>query len=161
MVRSSLKSRLKVCKNVVLDYHCCWLFILLFSMFLKKTLLGLWFSLCFFYPSFLLAQTFQDWFGINEQNVSDVKVPWSGENQQENILDVVKKVINYILGLLALITLILLIWWWLQMLFAAESDDGYKKWFTILKNAAIALAFIALSWLIVSFIFYFLDVVTQ
>ncbi len=98
--------------------------------------------------------------GVWSLGSDTIDVPQSAQDADEKILDGVKKVINYILGLLALITLILLIWWWLQMLFAAESDDGYKKWFTILKNAAIALAFIAFSWLLVSLIFYVLDIVT-
>jgi len=39
-----------------------------------------------------------------------IDVPQSAQDADEKILDGVKKVINYILGLLALITLILLIW---------------------------------------------------
>jgi len=98
--------------------------------------------------------------GVGSLGTDTIDVPQSAQDADEKILDGVKKVINYILWLLALITLILLIRGWLQMLFAAESDDGYKKWFTILKNAAIALAFIAFSWLLVSLIFYVLDLVT-
>jgi len=101
------------------------------------------------------------WSDIGTLGNETISVPQSeNTNVWWTILDAIKKVINYVLWLLALITLIFLIVWWLQMLFNATDDAWYKKWFTILKNAAIALAFIAFSWLLVSFIFFVLDLVT-
>ena len=92
----------------------------------------------------------------------EVNFPQKGAaGVDERIIDAVKWAINYVLWLLALITLILLIYGWLQMLFNATDDAWYKKWFTILKNAAIALAFIAFSWLLVSLIFYALNYATS
>jgi len=121
-------------------------------------------SLSFVFLSFsvwsVFAGDFKEGFDVNEENVEDIQVPTSGEDPGGSLLDTVKKIINYVLWLLALITLILLIYGGLQMLFSATDDAGYKKWLTILKNAAIWLAFIAFSWLIVSFIFFVLDLVT-
>lgn len=72
----------------------------------------------------------------------------------EWLLDSVKRFINYALWLLALLSLIIIIYWWFQMVTAAGNEDQYKKWFTILRQAAVWLAFIALSWIIVRFIFF-------
>jgi hypothetical protein len=77
--------------------------------------------------------------------------PWTGP---EWLLDSVKRFINYALWLLALLSLIILIYGWFQMVTAAGNQDQYKKWFTILRQAAVWLAFIALSWIIVRFIFF-------
>lgn len=89
-----------------------------------------------------------------------VNVGDTATGQQERLLDVVKRFINYVLGLLAFIALVILLYGWFTMITAAGSDDGYKKWFTILKNAALWLAFIAVAWLVVSLIFFVLGLVT-
>jgi hypothetical protein len=47
-----------------------------------------------------------------------------------------------------------------QMVTAGGDSEWYQKGFTILKNAAIGLAFIALSWLIVTLIFYVLNLIS-
>ncbi len=77
------------------------------------------------------------------------------------LIDTIKKVINWALGLLALIALILVLRGGFQMLFAAGDDGKFKKWRTILRQAAIALAFIGLSWLMVSLIFYVIGIITE
>jgi type VI protein secretion system component VasK len=43
------------------------------------------------------------------------------------------------------------------MLTASGDEGKYKKWFTILKQAAIALAVIWLSWLFVTMILYLIN----
>lgn len=79
----------------------------------------------------------------------------------ESILDVVKTFINYALGLLALIALGVLLYGGFQMVTAAGDDGRYKAGFTILKQAAIGLAFIALAWIVVRFIFFVIGFVVQ
>lgn len=65
-------------------------------------------------------------------------------------LTIVQIAVNRILGMLAFITLIYLIYNWF-LIFSAWSDeknvDKGKKW---IKNAIIAIAWIALAWLIIS-----------
>jgi uncharacterized membrane protein YhdT len=80
-------------------------------------------------------------------------LPWAWTS----LITTVNNVINYALWLLALITLVILIFGGFTMLFSFNDDAGYKKWFTILKNAAIALVFIGLSWILVRFIFFVID----
>ncbi len=72
--------------------------------------------------------------------------------QDAGLLDVVKNMINWALGILGLIALIMLLWWGFQMVTAAGNEEKYKKWFTILKQAGIWLVLIWLSWFIVSII---------
>lgn len=113
------------------------------------------------FVSIWYAGDIQQWFGLNEGNVKDVQVPKAGENADEKLIDGIKDIVNYVLWLLALVTLILLIYGWVLMLLSATDDGWYKKWFTILKNASIGLAFIAFSWLMVSFIYFILSEATK
>lgn len=73
------------------------------------------------------------------------------------LITVIKSFINWTLWMLALITLVILLWGGFQMVTAAGDDAKYKKWFTILKQAGVWLAFIALSWLVVSLIFFIIN----
>lgn len=70
------------------------------------------------------------------------------------LLGTVKNVINRVLGLLALIALIILIYQGLIMLINAKDSKKIEEWYTTVKNVAIALVFIWVSWLVVSFIFW-------
>ena len=69
------------------------------------------------------------------------------------LLDAIRKAINRALWLLALIALIILIIAWFNMLINAKDDKKVEEWYKIVKNIAIALVFIGISWLLVSFIF--------
>ena len=71
----------------------------------------------------------------------------------EELLNIIKRVINRILWLLSLLALILCLRWWFQMLTAWWDDGKVKKWFKVLKNAAIWLAVIWFSRIAVSFVF--------
>ena len=94
------------------------------------------------------------WGGIKAGGVG---VAWVNEDwglKNDSIIDSVKTFVNRVLGLLALITLLLLLRGWFQMVTAAWDDGKYKEWFKILKQAAFGLAFIWLTWLMVSLMFY-------
>ncbi len=80
--------------------------------------------------------------------------------QNDSLITTIKSFVNWVLTILALIALIVLLWGGFQMLTAAGDDGKYKKGFTILKQAAIGLAFIALAWLMVSLIFWLLGLIT-
>ena len=81
----------------------------------------------------------------------------SSSTGDAKLIDVIKSFINWTLWMLALITLVILLWGGFQMVTAAGDDAKYKKWFTILKQAGMWLAFIALSWLVVSLIFFVIN----
>ena len=105
--------------------------------------------------SFVSADT-EYKFWINPQNAMDIKgiagtdKPVDQKNQLETVI---KNAINWVLWILSLIVFILLLWWGFQMVTANWDDKKFSAGMTILKQAAIWLGFIAVSWLLVSMIF--------
>ncbi len=99
-------------------------------------------------------------FWADERTDINPDVPGSWEDQQENFLNVVQWGINWVLWILAFISLIILLWWGFQMVTAAGNEDRYGKWFTILKQAGIWLVLIWVAWFIVSIIFAVIGVAT-
>jgi len=94
-------------------------------------------------------------FSDNLQNGTNINVSWAESWAWTWFIDFVQKAVNWILGILWLITVVILIWWGFQMVTAAGDETKYKKGFTIVKQAAIGLILIGVSWLIVSLIFAF------
>ena len=92
------------------------------------------------------------------QGVSGIGVSWTdgtdGDASSSNLLDTITNAVNWILGMLALIALIICLWGGFQMVTAAGDDGKYKKGMGILKQAAIGLVIIGVSWLFVSLIFW-------
>ncbi len=72
---------------------------------------------------------------------------------QNKVMQVVKNIINYVLGMLALVALVYLLYHGFMMVTAAGDDAQYKKGMAGIKYAAIAIAGIGASWLVVSWIF--------
>jgi len=70
-----------------------------------------------------------------------------------SLLDVVKSFINRVLWLLSLIALGMALFGGFKMVTAAGDDGKYKEGFKVLKQAAIGLVVVGLSWIIVSTIF--------
>jgi hypothetical protein len=95
-------------------------------------------------------------FGTTPDALKWIGVSWAsqGTTNGGGLLDVVKNFVNWVLGLLSLIALIVLLYGGFNMVTAAGDDAKYKKGFKILQQAAIGLAVVGLSWIIVSFIFY-------
>lgn len=88
-----------------------------------------------------------------------VAVPWIGvywtdDYQEDSLIHTVRKAINRVLWILSFICLCLVLYAWFLMLTSWWDSKKYDQWFTIIKNAGIWLAIIAVSWLIVSLIFY-------
>ena len=71
-------------------------------------------------------------------------------------LDTLKNAINWLLWILASIALVICLYGWFLMVTAAGDEKKYEKWLGVLKYAAIGLAIIGLSWLIVSVVFRFI-----
>ena len=92
------------------------------------------------------------------KNIASAFVSW--ESAGNKVLASIKSIINRWLGLLAFISIVILIRAGFKMLFNASDDGEQKKAFAIVKNVAIALIFIGVSWLIVSGIFRFIGIVT-
>jgi hypothetical protein len=82
-----------------------------------------------------------------------VGVAGTSANQGGNLITSIKTFINWVLGLLGLVALGLCLWAGFQMTTSAGDTKKFDEGKTILTNAAIGLAVIALSWLIVSLVF--------
>jgi hypothetical protein len=74
---------------------------------------------------------------------------------------VVHTFINYALWLLSLLALIYLIVHGFIIMTAMGDDTKVKKWLSGIKTAGIAIAGIALSWLLVTLIFYVIGLITS
>jgi len=101
--------------------------------------------------------------GFMDQRSTQIGVAGADQWGQgnEGFLGFVQSAVNWILALLGLITIIILIYGGFQMVTAAGDDGKYKKWFTIVKQAAIGLILIGTSALIVNLIFAFVNSNTQ
>ena len=89
--------------------------------------------------------------------------PWLIQNHStamNSTMTIVKNLINYALWLLSLIALVYLLYHWFIIVTAAWDDTQYKKWIKWLRLATIALTWIWLSWLLVSFIFWLINYIS-
>jgi len=100
------------------------------------------------------TQTFAQ-FGGTANVWGDFGLAW-GNVGTTSMTGLIKGFINWILGLLSLIALVICLWGGFQMVTAAGDDAKYKGGFKILKQAAVGLIVIGLSWIIVSTIFRFI-----
>ena len=73
------------------------------------------------------------------------------------IMTTIKSTIQWILWFLATIAVVICLYGGFLMMTAAGDEKKYQKGLTVLKYAAIGLAVIALSWIIVSAIFWFVN----
>jgi len=82
---------------------------------------------------------------------------WTFGNAKNRIINILNIIINYTLGLLAMVALIYLIYHGILILTAAGDEERFNSGLQWIKYAAIALGGIWLSWFIVSLIFYIID----
>jgi hypothetical protein len=73
------------------------------------------------------------------------------------LLTSIQKTIKWILWFLATIAVAICLYGGFLMMTAAWDEKKYQKGITVLKYAAIGLAIIALSWIIVSAVFWFVN----
>ena len=106
------------------------------------------------------ASSNQGGFGPNPGNNQGIGLPGSDADQGEGLLQVVRNFINWMLGILGMITLIILLYGGFQMVTAAGDEEKYNAGFNILKQAGIGLVFIGLSWFVISMIFFLIGIVT-
>ena len=100
--------------------------------------------------------TLARWFW-DMRGVPWIDLPWTEANQEDSLIHTIKKAINWVLWLLAFVCLCLTLYAGFLMLTSGWDNKKYGEWFSIIKNAAIWLAIIAVSWLIVSLIFYVIN----
>jgi hypothetical protein len=82
----------------------------------------------------------------------------SGQTQTwSQILTTIKSTLNWLLWFLATIAVAICLYGWFLMMTSAGDEKKYEKGLTVLKYAAIWLAIIALSWIIVSAVFWFVN----
>lgn len=97
--------------------------------------------------------------------VKGISVWWTASAttraESSSLLNTITNAVNWILGMLALIALIVCLWWGFQMVTAAGDDAKYKKGMGILKQAAIGLVIIGVSWMFVSVIFWLIGTVSD
>ena len=79
------------------------------------------------------------------------------EQTWSQIMTTIKSTIQWILWFLATIAVVICLYGGFLMMTAAGDEKKYQKGLTVLKYAAIGLAVIALSWIIVSAIFWFVN----
>lgn len=79
------------------------------------------------------------------------------ETALNRTIHLIQITINRLLWILATVALIYMLYSGFQIFTSGDSDSGAKKWRQGLKNSAVALAGIGLSWLIVSAILRFIN----
>ena len=124
----------------------------------KKFLISLWLTVLWLsiIPNLTIADNDENcnryWAACE---VRDVAVIRNKDDPNSALLDTIKNAINWILWILATVALCICLYWGFKMLTSGADGKWYKDWRAILKNAAIWLAIILLSWMIVSVIFWF------
>lgn len=119
-------------------------------------------------PNYASAQTFSsddptdfegqgyEWWDKQDTQYN-AGVRGSDNLQRDSLIKTIQTAINWVLGILSLVALVLCLWGGFLMMTSGGDSKKYEKWVGILKWAGIGLAIIALSWLIVSLIFYVIN----
>ena len=120
-----------------------------YLLILASIIISLWTVIS---PNNVSARWFWDMIGV-----SGVNTIWTKTHQQDSLLHSIQTAINWVLWILATITLCLVLYAWFSIMTSWGDSKKFDTWVTIIKNAAIGLAIIAVSWLIVSLIFYLIN----
>lgn len=143
---------------------------------LKQFALAACMSLFTFVPVFANQGGWGQWGGFDvptdgtntftktTNSASDIGVAKAWEQDTDGaggLISAVKTAINWVLWLLALIALCICLWAGWKMLTAAGDAKAYGDGFTMLRQAGIGLVMIGISWLLVSFIFRVINVITN
>ncbi len=150
--------------------------LLFIHMKMKKTLLGafLW---IFTLAGIAILPNYTEWqranlwnytnYGNTNNNNNNTNTEWdnptwgdmiTGKSQLwSQLLTSIKSTITWILRILATVAVVICLYAGFIMMTSAGDENKYKNGMKILKYAAIWLAIILLSWLIVSAIFWFVN----
>jgi len=120
---------------------------------LKKLIVSsLFLPVLVYIPCTTYAQWFWDTFWVE-----GINLPWTEKKAEDSLIHTIRVAINRVLGMLSAVALVLCLYAWFKMMTSGWDSKQYSAGFSILKNAALWLAIIALSWLIVSLIFRFIN----
>ena len=97
------------------------------------------------------------WWFAGQQMTYNPDAPWSEALKSDSLIHTIKTAINWVLWILSLIALVLCLYAGFLMMTSGWDSKKYEKGVWILKWAWIGLAIIALSWLIVSLIFWLIS----
>ena len=101
------------------------------------------------------------WFWVNPDNTNGLTgIPGAGSDQGDSIVQVIRNFMNYALWFVSLIAFAMLLWGGYKMVASGWNEEAYKEGLKVLKNAAIGIAIIAISWMLVTFIFTAINWVT-
>lgn len=99
----------------------------------------------------------EEWSITKQDATYNPSVYWSDKLRNDNLIVVIRRAINWVLGILSFIALALCLWWGFQMMTSGGDSKKYEGGLNLLKWAAIGLAVIAVSWLVVSLVFYVIN----
>ena len=175
------------CYREILTRLWTWLFILLLftHMKMKKLLLGIFFGIFTLAGIAVLPNVASAEDGVGQtpptedDEGADADNPWfeatdagwwktqkmdynanvagSDGLKADSLIHTIRTAINWVLGILSMIALALCLWGGFQMMTSGGDSKKYESGLGILKWAAIGLAIIAASWLIVSLIFFVIN----
>ncbi len=140
-----------------LDLNMIFILLLFTHMKMKKMLIGAFLGIFAVAGIAVLPNQVSatDW--SNPDPDASMVSDWSQKLTGSALLDTIKNAINWLLGILATIALVICLYGWFLMVTAAWDEKKYEKWLGVLKYAAIGLAIIGLSWMIVSVVFWFVN----
>ena len=93
----------------------------------------------------------------NQEMKYNANVAGADGLKADSLINTIKTAINWVLGILSMIALVLCLWGGFQMMTSGGDQKKYESGLNVLKWAAIGLAIIAASWLIVSLIFFVIN----
>ena len=85
----------------------------------------------------------------------------SGADARSKLLDLIKSIINYVLGFIGLIALFYLIYHGLVMLFNPGDDAKVSDGWKAIRYATIAIVWVGVAWFLVSIIFQVIGVIVK
>lgn len=109
------------------------------------------------------AQSNSVWWGfwINAEKTAWLEgIAWAWSDGWDNLLNIIRNFMNWALWFVSLIAFAMLLWGGYKMVASGGDEGAYKEGIKILKNAAIGIAFIAVSWTLITFIFRWVSQVT-
>ena len=97
------------------------------------------------------------WWWVSQNTDYNADVAGSSDFKGDALIKTIQTAINWVLWILSMIALVLCLWGGFQMMTSGGDSKKYESGLNVLKWAAIGLAIIACSWLIVSLIFYVIN----
>ncbi len=134
---------------------------------IKKIILGISCMMMFTVAAVSLAPVYTfasapNGFGDDSQvKEKPFNIPKADKGKQwEALLDVIKGVVNWVLGILGLIALIVVLYGGFLMVTAGGDSGQYDNGLKFLKGALLGIAVIGLAWFIASIVFWLISLTT-